>query len=82
MNDSIPEGKVIVARGSRRGTKRYHTKRCGRLPAKELLMDKDMAIAWEFELCTYCDGRVPHPKPGRTVDTSYQDALKEAAKND
>jgi len=81
IND-LPAHQVVVASANNRGRKIYHTRNCGRFPDNPKPMDRAMADAWGFEKCAYCSDENPNSKPGRTVDLSYQDALKEAAKDD
>lgn len=79
--DDLPTHKVIVAGGAQRSNEIYHTTNCGRHPANVTTMDRAMADAWGFRKCRLCDGGGPSDE-GRTVDYSYQDALKEAARDD
>lgn len=81
--EDIPDDCVIVAPSNHRGTRVYHTRNCGRFPNNPTKMRLEMAKAWGFKHCAYCKGDGnPNSKKGRTVDRSYQDALKEAAQND
>lgn len=54
---------------------------CPQFPGDPRELTEDMAKSWGYEECQYCQhgGKIPG---NATKDMSYQNALKEAAKND
>lgn len=56
----------------------YHTGTCNRWPDQGRAMSKETAESWGYRECRLCAGTC---KP-TNADFSYQEALKEAAKNE
>ena len=56
----------------------YHTDYCNRWPDQGRAMSKETAESWGYRECRLCSGEC---KP-TNADFSYQEALKEAAKNE
>jgi len=81
--EDIPDDCVIIAPSNHRGRRVYHTENCGRFPNRPTKIRREMADAWGFKHCAFCRGdENATSKKGRSVDFSYQKALKEAANDD
>ena len=72
--------KRVNSTGSSDSNKRgvYHTEYCNKWPDKGRAMSKETAEAWGYRECRMCSGKY-NPT---NADFSYQEALKEAAKNE
>jgi hypothetical protein len=78
----IPDHLVAVTAsnsGSCGGdVKVYHTTVCNRWPGQAKLLTKELADSWGYRVCNLCADTCTQVKG----DYSYQEALKEAAKNE
>lgn len=61
----------------------YHTnKDCNRVTGDVRIVDQSEIDFHELTLCTWCDPTVEDPNAQYEQDFSYQEALKDAAKDD